>query len=193
MASKRPPAANTNHPDPLSALMVAAQRGDAAAYRRLLTDITPPLRSFLRTRFFSRDHIDDVVQEILLAIHAVRHTYNPEQPFKNWMYGIARHKMIDYMRKLGRQNANEINDEELETFLADRANNPEEALSGKDVQRALTRLPEKQRQILLLVKVEGYSMAETAQKLGMTETAVKVTAHRAYKKMKEWLIEYGYS
>ena len=101
--------------------------------------------------------------------------------------------MVDYMRKLGRQQANEINDQELETFLADKTNSPEEALSGKDIQQALTRLPEKQRQILLLVKVEGYSMAETAQKLGMTETAVKVSAHRAYKKMKEWLIEYGYS
>ena len=109
------------------------------------------------------------------------------------MYGIARHKMIDYMRKLGRQNANEINGAELETFLADRANNPEETLSGKDVQKALTRLPDRQRQVLLLVKVEGYSMAEAAAKLGMTETAAKVTAHRAYKKMKERLIEYGYS
>ena len=173
--------------------MVAAQDGDAASYRRLLTEITPSIKSFLRTRFFSASHIDDVCQEILLGIHSARHTYNPEQPFKNWMYGIARHKMIDYMRKLGRQNANEINDEELETFLADKTNNPEEALSGKDIEKALTKLPARQRQVLLLVKVEGYSMAETAQKLGMTETAVKVTAHRAYKKMKEWLIEYGYS
>ena len=108
------------------------------------------------------------------------------------MYGIARHKMIDYLRKLGRQRENEINDQELETFLADRTNDPEEALSGKDVQQALTRLPEKQRQILLMVKVEGYTMAEAAQKLGMSETAVKVSAHRAYKKMKDWLIEFGF-
>ncbi|MEZ0226375.1 MAG: sigma-70 family RNA polymerase sigma factor [Alphaproteobacteria bacterium] len=185
--------ANANHPDPLSVLMVAAQKGDSRAYKQLLTDITPALKGFLRTRFFSPSHIDDIIQEVLLGIHTARHTYNPEQPFKNWMYGIARHKMIDYMRKLGRQNANEINDEELETFLADKTNNPEEALSSKDVEKALTKLPDKQRQILLLVKVEGYSMAETAKKLGMTETAVKVTAHRAYKKMKEWLIEYGYS
>lgn len=186
------PAANVNHTDPLSVQMVAAQGGDAAAYRRLLTEITPLLRIFLRTRVFSRDHIDDIVQEILLGIHAARHTYNPEQPFKNWMYGIARHKMIDYLRKLGRQRENEINDQELETFLADRTNDPEEALSGKDVQQALTRLPEKQRQILLMVKVEGYTMAEAAQKLGMSETAVKVSAHRAYKKMKDWLIEFGF-
>jgi RNA polymerase sigma-70 factor (ECF subfamily) len=192
MTSLTPPPANTNHSDPWSALMVAAQRGDAKSYRQLLGEVAPALRNFLRTRFFARDHIDDIVQETLMGIHAARHTYNPEQPFKNWMYGIARHKMVDYMRKLGRQQSNEINDQELETFLADRANNPEEALSGKDVQQALTRLPEKQRRILMMVKVEGYSMAETAQKLGMSETAVKVSAHRAYRKLKEWLVEYGY-
>lgn len=191
MVSKPPDGINDNR-EPWSMLMLAAQQGDAASYRRLLTEITPPLKSFLRARFFSRDHIDDIVQEILLAIHAARHTYRPEQPFRNWMYGVARHKMIDYMRKWGRQNANEISDDELVTFLADKANNPEEALSTKDIEQALKRLPEKQRQVLLLTKVEGFSMAEAAQKLGMTETAVKVTAHRAYKKMKEWLVEYGY-
>lgn len=178
--------------DPWSQLMVAAQKGDQAAYRRLLSEITPAMKAFLRTRFFSHEHAEDVVQEILLAIHTVRHTYRPEQPFRNWMYGVARHKMIDYLRKLGRQKANEISNDELVTFLADKANNPEEALSGKDLEEALLTLPEKQQKVLRLTKLEGYSMAEAAEKLGMSESAVKVTAHRAHKKMKEWLIEYGY-
>jgi RNA polymerase sigma-70 factor (ECF subfamily) len=191
MVSKPPDIVNDNK-EQWSALMLAAQNGDGAAYKKLLTEITPPLKSFLRSRFFSRDHIDDIVQEILLAIHSARHTYRPEQPFRNWMYGVARHKMIDYMRKWGRQNANEINDDELVTFLADKSNNPEEDLSAKDIEQALAKLPEKQREVLLLTKVQGYSMAEAAAKLGMTETAVKVTAHRGYKKMKEWLVEYGY-
>lgn len=192
MASGKKNDGMNDNTDPWSSLMTAAQGGDAAAYRRLLAEIAPALRSFLRTRFFAREHIDDVVQEILLGIHAARHTYRPEQPFRNWMYGIARHKMVDYLRKLGRQKANEISDGELVTFLGDPANNPEEALSGKELEQALERLPEKQRRVLQLTKVEGYSMAETAAKLGMSETAVKVTAHRAYKKMKEWLVEYGY-
>ncbi len=173
-------------------LMLAAQGGDAVAYQRLLREITPPLRAFLRARFFAREHIDDIVQEILLAIHAARHTYRPDQPFRNWMYGVARHKMIDYMRKYGRKTANEINDDELVTFMRDTANTPEEAMLGKDVKQALAQLPEKQREVLLMTRVEGLSMAEAAAKLGMTETAVKVTAHRATKKMKEWLLEYGY-
>jgi RNA polymerase sigma-70 factor (ECF subfamily) len=176
-----------------SALMQAAQAGDALAYKKLLREIAPALKNFLRTRFFAKDHIEDVVQEILLAIHAARHTYRPEQPFPNWMYGVARHKMIDYLRKQSRLKENELQDELLETFLADGANTPEEALAGQDIRQALATLPDKQRQVLALTKIEGYSMAEAAEKLGMTETAAKVTAHRACKKMREWLVSYGYA
>lgn len=183
---------NDNHPDPLGLLMQKAQGGDAVAYRTLLNTITPLIKGYLRTRLFSRSHIDDIAQEILLAIHAVRHTYNPEQPFKNWMYGIARHKAIDYMRKATRQNANETNDVEFETFMADAANNPEEALEIKQLRASLDKLPEKQRRILMLTKVEGHSMAEAGKLLDMTESAAKVAAHRAYKKLKEILIDDGY-
>ena len=186
------PVINDNHPDPLGLLMQKAQGGDAAAYKTLLVTISPLIKNYLRTRLFSRGHIDDIAQEILLAIHAVRHTYNPEQPFKNWMYGIARHKAIDYMRKATRQNANETNDVEFETFMADAANNPEEALEVKQLRQSLEKLPEKQRRILMMTKVEGHSMAEAGRQLGMTESAAKVAAHRAYKKLKEILIDDGY-
>ena len=172
--------------------MQRAQDGDAAAYRQLLNEMTPALKAFLRNRFFSPSHIDDIVQEILLAVHTARHTYRPEQPFRHWMYGIARHKMVDYMRKLGRIGSNEIGNDELVTFFADDTNTPEEALAAGDVQKAMATLPTKQRQVLMLTKIQGYSMAETGQKLGMSETAVKVTAHRALKKLQEWLVAYGY-
>ena len=173
-------------------LMLQAQQGDAVAYRQLLGEIAPPLRRFLKTRLFTADHAEDVLQEILLAIHTARHTFRPDQPFANWMYGIAKHKMIDYMRKQIRLNNNEINDDELVTFIADPANNPEERLSDKDLRAALGQLPDKQRQVLVLTKIEGYSMAETGKRLQMSETAVKVTAHRAYKKLKRILVEHGY-
>lgn len=175
------------------ALMQAAQNGDAVAYRQLLGEISPVIKRFLRSRLFSDTALDDLLQEILLAIHAGRHTYRPEQPFQHWMFGIARHKLIDFFRKQGRLNAREVSGDDLVTFMADPANTPEEALSYKDIRQALTQLPDKQRRVMVLTKIEGYSMAEAAAKLGMTETAVKVTAHRAYKRLKEWLIAYGYT
>ena len=175
------------------ALMQAAQNGDAVAYRQLLGEISPVIKRFLRSRLFSDTALDDLLQDILLAIHAGRHTYRPEQPFQHWMFGIARHKLIDFFRKQGRLNAREVSGDDLVTFMADPANTPEEALSYKDIRQALTQLPDKQRRVMVLTKIEGYSMAEAAAKLGMTETAVKVTAHRAYKRLKEWLIAYGYT
>lgn len=173
-------------------LMVKAQDGDAAAYRRLLREISPVVTKFLKTRLFNAGHIDDVTQDILLAVHAARHTYRPAQPFRNWMYGIAKHKMVDYFRREMRKNANEISDDEFVTFLRDPANNPEDALSYKDLGALVAKLPEKQRRILVLTKIDGHSMAEAARKMNMTETAVKVTAHRGYRKLKELLIAHGY-
>ncbi len=177
----------------LAALMQAAQNGDAAAYAALLTTISPILKRFLKSRLFSDTALDDILQEILLAIHTARHTYRPEQPFAHWMFGIARHKLIDYFRRHGRKQSREVSGDDLVTFMADTANTPEEALSYKDIRQALRRLPDRQRKVVTLTKIEGYSMAETAAKLGMSETAVKVTAHRAYKKLKEWLIADGYA
>lgn len=172
--------------------MQKAQQGDAIAYRQLLSEITPAIRKFLKARFFSPDMIEDICQETLLAIHTARHTFRPEQPFANWMYGIARFKMIDTLRRQMRQAGNEISDDALVTFMADPANNAEEALAGKELRAAMGQLPEKQRKVLYLTKVEGFSMAETAQKMGMSESAVKVTAHRGYKKLREILVANGY-
>jgi RNA polymerase sigma-70 factor (ECF subfamily) len=187
------PPENSQEPsDTWSGLMVAAQAGDAKAYRRLLGEVAPVIKRFLKSRLFSPDQIEDVAQEILLAVHDSRHTYRPEQPFRNWMFGIARHKRLDYFRKQMRLNANEISDETFVTFFRDTANNPEEALSGKDLQSVLEKLPDRQKDILVMTKVEGRSMAETAAKLGMTETAVKVAAHRGYKRLRELLIIHGY-
>jgi RNA polymerase sigma-70 factor (ECF subfamily) len=73
--------------------------------------------------------------------------------------------------------------------MADAAKNPEEALSAKDLHKVLAKLPEKQRRVLMLTKAEGFSMAEAAAKMGMSETATKVTAHRAYKKLQELLLD----
>lgn len=194
MADTASPAGNTQgSAQDLAALMQAAQKGDAAAYGTLLTTISPILKRFLKSRLFNDAALDDILQEILLAIHTARHTYRPEQPFEHWMFGIARHKLIDYFRRHSRKQAREVSGDDLVTFMADTANTPEEALSYKDIRQALHQLPDKQRQVVMLTKIEGYSMAETARKLGMSETAVKVTAHRAYKKLKEWLIADGYA
>src|ERR1700727_1379496 len=73
------------------ALMVAAQAGDAVMDRRLLTEISVWLK-----RYYSRrlppSMVDDACQEVLLALHAKRHTYDPQRPFMAWLAAIARYK-----------------------------------------------------------------------------------------------------
>ena len=173
-------------------LMRKAQDGDSSAYTRLLREICPVLRGYIARRVYNdRDTREDLLQEILLALHKVRHTWRPEMPFENWMFGIAQHKIIDMIRSKTRKPEEELPDEELETFLTPQTNTPEEG-TVFDLKKAMDSLPLKQREIVMMIKIEGYSMAEAAEKLGMTSTAVKVTAHRACLRLEKWLVQNGY-
>ena len=176
-----------NWPD----LMLRAQGGDAQAYKRLLREVTPFLRNFLMRRLFNKENVEDIVQEVLMAVHAVRHTYRPEQPFERWLYGIARHKVLDAMRRHYRRDVNEILDETGETFSFLVANKGDEGVV-QDIHKALAQLPERQRKVITMAKIEGHSLAEVAKAMDMSEAAVKVTVHRAYKTMKLWLVNNGY-
>jgi len=172
--------------------MRAAQQGDKACYNKLLIAITPVLRRFVQGRIFNTDAIEDIVQEILLAIHKSRHTYNAEEPFERWMYGVARYKMIDYLRKMTRHTQKEVLTDNFETFLHIPSNSNREGVPAQDLKDALAQLPDKQRKIINMMKLDGYSVTETATEMKMSESAVKVAAHRGYKKMQDWLVKHGY-
>ncbi len=173
------------------ALMLKAQGGDALAYKQLLQEIMPVLRRFLARRLFNKQNVEDTVQETLMAIHTVRHTYRPEQPFERWLYGVARHKVLDAMRRYYRRDINEILDETGETFSFLAANNKEEG-DVEDLNKALAQLPRTQRKVITMAKIEGHSLSEVAKAMNMSETAVKVTVHRGLKNMKHWLVSNGY-
>ena len=169
--------------------MAAAQDGDSRLYQKLLKEIAPLLTNFTRKRV-PDELTDDIVQEVLMAIHKVRHTYNPEQPFHSWMFAIARHKIIDSLRKNGRKVSREaVSVEEVETFLADPSNPYQESDARKDLNKAMQKLSEKQRKIVWMMKIEGHSVKDVATATDMSESAVKVTAHRAYKALKGILTE----
>ncbi len=90
----------------LRALFIRGLNGDAVAYRAFLDDLTGHLRGFLRKRiYYLQDDIEDVVQEILLAVHNSRHTYRPDEPLTAWVHGIARYKLMDFFRARSRREA----------------------------------------------------------------------------------------
>ena len=164
----------------LRGLFLRGQGGDGAAYHAFLQRLSGHLRAFLARRLFGwPDEVEDLVQECLLAMHNQRHTYQSDQPLTAWVHAIARYKLIDLLRaKSVREALHEPLDDELEVF-AESATEASDA--RRDLDGLLATLPERQRLPIVHVKLQGLSVAETAQLTGMSESAVKVGIHRGLK------------
>lgn len=168
-----------------SELLVAAQSGDAEAYRRFLTSILPFVHGLVRRRTWSEDMAADVVQDVLLTVHRVRHTYEPGRPVKPWLAAIAARRSIDAMRRRGRIGAREVHNEPAyETFADPRANREEAADSARTLAQMTGGLSEGQKEALDLLKVKEMSLAEASAVSGQSVASLKVNVHRAIKKMR---------
>jgi RNA polymerase sigma-70 factor (ECF subfamily) len=164
----------------LRSLMLQSLAGDAAAYRMFLDELTARLRSYLRRRLGSLpDEVEDLLQELLLAVHNKRHTYDPKQPLTSWVQAIAHYKLVDLLRRRSRSNALTDPLDEDDQVFATTANAATEA--KYDVEKLLRGLPDRQRLPILYVKIEGASVTDTAIRTGMSESAVKVGIHRGLK------------
>ncbi|WP_082702458.1 sigma-70 family RNA polymerase sigma factor [Pseudacidovorax intermedius] len=164
----------------LRTLFLRGLDGDANAYRQFLSELSAHLRAFLRRRLFGwPDDVEDLVQECLLAMHNQRHTYLRDHPVTAWAHAIARHKLIDHLRqKSSREALHEPLDNALE-LVADSEAEAQEA--RRDLLVLLETLPDRHRLPIVHTKLQGLSVAETAQLTGMSESAVKVGVHRGLK------------
>jgi RNA polymerase sigma-70 factor, ECF subfamily len=166
--------------DRRSMMMKAAMAGDEGVYRRLLEDLGRSVRAMARGAFarakLGDADVEDAVQETLLAIHLKRHTWDPNQKLGPWVNAIARHKIIDAMRRRGARRSEPI--EDFQDFLAAPEEDPH-ALS--DARKLMETLNPRQREIVQLISLDGQSIAATALRLNMTEVAVRVALHRALK------------
>lgn len=158
-----------------------SQEGDRVAYGELLSSLIPVLNRFLAGKAPVEDR-EDIVQNVLISTHQALHTYDPGRPFLVWFYAIARFKLIDYYRKesslakIVEKVGNEIK------FFTNQLGMQEELISLGDL---ICKLPPKQERVIRLMKLESLSIKEVSKITGMSESAVKVTAHRGYKKLKE--------
>jgi RNA polymerase sigma-70 factor (ECF subfamily) len=164
--------------DEWTGLMRSAIAGDGAAYRRLLSAIAPVLRATAR-RGLARagqpvDQAEDIVQDILLAVHLKRHTWDANAPFAPWLFAIARNKLIDALRRRGRRVFVNI-DDFAEVIPSE---TPEETVPAREVAAHLEALPARQRDVLQSIAVDSASIKATAAKLAMSEGAVRVALHR---------------
>ena len=165
--------------DEWTGLMRLAVSGDEAAYHRLFKAVTPVLRAAAR-RGLARsgqpvDQSEDIVQDILLAVHLKRHTWDVNAPFAPWLFAIARNKLIDALRRRGRRVFVNI-DDFAETIPDQPAT---ETASAGEIAGLLQTLPPRQRDVLQSIAVESASIKDTAAKFSMSEGAVRVALHRA--------------
>jgi RNA polymerase sigma-70 factor (ECF subfamily) len=164
--------------DEWTGLMRSAISGDDAAYQRLLSAIAPVLRATAR-RGLTRagqpvDQAEDIVQDILLAVHLKRHTWDANAPFAPWLFAIARNKLIDALRRRGRRVF--VNIDDFTDVIPSEA--PEETVPAREAAAHLEALPARQRDVLQSIAVDSASIKATAAKLSMSEGAVRVALHR---------------
>lgn len=172
-------------------LMRAAQEGDHAAYRALLKEITPLIRGLLRRRYpgLAKEVVEDLTQDILLAVHGARATFDGKRAFLPWLYAIMRNRCADAARRYSRLASMEVLvDEFPETFDAVQTNTSEEGYRDPQALRqAVAALPEGQRVAIELLKLREMSLKEAAEASGMSIAALKVATHRAIKSLRHAL------
>jgi RNA polymerase sigma-70 factor (ECF subfamily) len=164
----------------LHALFLQGLEGNNAAYHLFLKGLGAHLRAFLRRRLSTLpDDTEDLVQDILLAVHNQRHTYRPDQPLTAWVNAMARYKLIDLLRsRSSREALHDPIDDDMALFAT---NDHEAADAKRDVNTLLQQLPDNQRLPIVHTKLEGLSVTEAAAVTGMSESAIKVGVHRGMK------------
>ncbi len=163
----------------LHALMIKGLSGDSAAYSALLKRVAEALRAYFRRRLFRQPQdAEDLVQDVLMAIHAKRGTFDVSLRLTTWVYAIAQYKLIDYLRRAKRRGVSVPIEDESELFMESGDAGP------RPISRSLLgHLPEKQRETIRLVKLEELSVREAANRAGISESDVKVSVHRGMKKL----------
>ncbi|MBD0273085.1 MAG: RNA polymerase sigma factor [Acetobacteraceae bacterium] len=156
------------------ALMARAQAGDARAYDTLLREALPFLRAICRRRLGHAAEVEEAVQDALLTVHRLRHTYDPGRPLRPWLATIADRRAVDRLRRHGRRTR-------LETLLGPPREAPpaegrghagEGRLAAEELRAAVAKLPDSQRHALTLTKLQGLSLAEASARSGLSPGAL---------------------
>jgi RNA polymerase sigma-70 factor (ECF subfamily) len=159
----------------LDRLMAAAHAGDAAAYRGLLERVGAMLRGYFRRRIADPADAEDLVQTCLIAVHEKRATHDPGRPVAPWLWAIARYKLADHWRRVGRNPATE----ELGDWAA-----PSESFAARDVDALLGEIAPAQAEAIRMTHVEGLTIREASQRTGVGISALKLRVHRGMSALK---------
>jgi RNA polymerase sigma-70 factor (ECF subfamily) len=183
----------SNRDKDFAELMRAAQGGDGLCYTRLLEEITPRIRRIVRSQraFLQLEDIEDLVQDVLLSVHAARATYDPNRPFIPWLLAITRNRLADAARRHARGTIYEIQTENMDvTFAKDLANTNMDSYGDvADLKAAIEALPPMQRDAIQMLKLGEMSLKEAASSTNSTVGALKVATHRAMMALRKILMK----
>lgn len=158
-------------------------RGDDAAFAEVYDGVGPRVLGYLVRSTADRHLAEDLAQQTFLQMHAARGTYVSGSDVVAWAFAIARCLLIDRHRRAWREVP-------VEEPQAGASNDPppdevmQAAQAATRLEQALARMPETQRVAFELLKLDGLSVAQAADVLGTTPTAVKLRAHRAYEALR---------
>ncbi len=158
-------------------LMASSQKGDKHSYAALLSEVQLWLERYFQRRC-APAQLDDLVQEVLMAVHKKRSTYDPTRPFLPWLAAIARYRWIDHLRKVYRREEEALGERDFGEDSEEDA-----VLARMSLDRLFVQIPDKQAEVIEMVKIEGLSIREAANRSGQSESAVKVNIHRGLKKL----------
>lgn len=157
------------------------RQGKSESYETLLRELVPFLRRTAHgqlSRFNKTDYAEDVTQDTLLAIHLKLHTYDEKLPFLAWVRVVARHKMIDMLRRLKLETTS-LDDSHAP---ADKANIEAPAIKS-DLTKLLKQLKPPAGDLIYALRVQGATVQELSQQFKLTESNIKVMVHRGLQKL----------
>lgn len=170
-------------------LMEEVRAGDLDAFRLLYDRHQRGVFTFLLRYLGYRQLAEDLLQETFLRVFTHRERYRPTARFKTWLFTIARNLAIDQLRRQGGRQ--EIESRESLELVADPGATPlqraEAQELGERLRSAVMRLPPSQREVLLLSRVAGLNHEEIAELTGASPEAVRVTLHRALRRIQTFL------
>ena len=175
----------------LTLLMAASQKGDGAAYDALLRGLQAVVSLYVRRRVGAAPWAEDVVQDVLFSIHRARHTWNPDRPFAPWFYAVLQSRLVDAIRVHKRIG---LWEEPMDvTPPVVWSESPEGVtIARADLAQAMRQLSPAQRLVIERLKLDELSVKQVAKETGLSESNVKVIAHRGYAALKRLLAGVGY-
>ncbi|MGC6485298.1 MAG: sigma-70 family RNA polymerase sigma factor [Candidatus Puniceispirillales bacterium] len=159
--------------------------GDREAYREFFRAVVPMLTRMIASMApaLPVDQREDIVQDILTTVHAKRHTWQQTKPILPWLYAIARHRLIDHLRRQQRGAAtfHDIDLDSIAEITAGPDHNPDLKI---DLEKGIDQLEGRAGTVVRAIGLDGKDIRQTSNETGISENAVRIAFHRGLKKLR---------